>query len=111
MKQITPTELAAWLGQAEAPTRKPPPQMVDVREPWEYQLCHLPASMPVPLGSLPARLAELDAQRPTVLLCHHGARSMQAALFLEHNGFADVYNLRGGIDAWSRDVDPALPRY
>ena len=63
------------------------------------------------MGELPARLAELDASRPVACLCHHGARSLRVAAFLAHNGFGQVANITGGIDAWSHEHDPAVPRY
>ena len=67
--------------------------------------------MLVPMREIPARLAELDADAETIVICHHGARSMQVALFLERQGFANVLNLAGGVDAWARAVDPAMPVY
>lgn len=107
MRQITPAELSAWLAAPEA--RKP--VLLDVREPWEFQTCRLPDSLLVPLRTLPARIAELEPDADTVVICHHGARSMQAAYFLEHHGFTRVHNLAGGVDAWARTVDPAMPVY
>ena len=86
-------------------------ELVDVREPWEVAKCSIEGSRPVPMGEIAARLGELDPDRPTVLICHHGARSMQVALWLAQQGFTEVINLRGGIDAWARSVDPAMPVY
>ncbi|SFD82756.1 Rhodanese-related sulfurtransferase [Thiohalospira halophila DSM 15071] len=106
MRQVEPAEFKAWLEAGEAP------RILDVREPWEYEVAHLPNSTLIPLGELPSRAAEeLDPAEPLVVLCHHGVRSLQAAYFLEHQGFADVINLTGGIDRWSQAVDPATPRY
>jgi rhodanese-related sulfurtransferase len=65
----------------------------------------------MPMQSLPARLHELDGNRPIVCVCHHGGRSMHVAMFLTRQGFADVYNLTGGVDAWARQVDTAMPTY
>ena len=107
MRNILPTELAAWL--ADAGRGKP--QLVDVREPWEHAKCSIEASRLLPLRELPARAGELDPQADTVLICHHGGRSMQAAMFLERQGFARVYNLTGGVAAWAASVDPAMPQY
>lgn len=107
MKQITPSELAAWLSDA----RRDRPQLLDVREPWEWQAARIEGACHIPMRELPARLAELDSARPLVAVCHHGGRSMQVAMFLEKNGFAEVHNLLGGVDAWSRTVDPAVPLY
>ena len=63
------------------------------------------------MREIPARLAELDPETPTVVVCHHGTRSMHVAMFLERQGFSSVINLTGGVDAWARTVDPAMPVY
>lgn len=87
------------------------PFLLDVREPWEYEIAHLEGSMLVPLAELPGRLAELPTSGPIVAICHHGVRSMTALAFLRSAGFADVQSLRGGIDAWANSIDPTLRRY
>jgi rhodanese-related sulfurtransferase len=107
MKQITPAQLAAWL--ADASREKP--VLLDVREPWEWELARLEGAQHIPMRDIPARLAELDDEREVVAICHHGGRSQQVAVFLEKNGFAKIHNLQGGVDAWSRTVDPAVPLY
>jgi rhodanese-related sulfurtransferase len=107
MKQITPAQLAAWL--ADASREKP--VLLDVREPWEWELARLEGAQHIPMRDIPARLAELDDEREVVAICHHGGRSQQVAMFLEKNGFAKIHNLQGGVDAWSRTVDPAVPLY
>lgn len=86
-------------------------QLIDVREPWEHALCALPGAMLVPMQALPQRLTELDPARTTVVLCHHGVRSYQVALWLERQGFTDVANLSGGIDAWAREIEPGMAVY
>jgi sulfur-carrier protein adenylyltransferase/sulfurtransferase len=88
-----------------------PPALIDVREPHEWEIAHIPGATLVPLHSLPARLAELDSSRELVLLCHHGQRSMRGLELLRQTGFRKLKSLRGGIDAWSKDVDPSVPRY
>jgi rhodanese-related sulfurtransferase len=105
MRTITPRELAGWLEQPDAPV------VLDVREPWEVATASLPGSLAIPMREIPGRLAELPDQRPVVCLCHHGMRSAQVAMFLQRQGFDAVFNLTGGIDAWSRDVDPSVPTY
>lgn len=105
--QIAPADLDAWRND---PSR-PAPAIVDVREPWEFERCRIEGSQLVPLRELPARLRELPSDRDLVLVCHHGSRSAQAAVWLSHNGFPRVHNLAGGVDAWSCTVDPAMPRY
>ena len=107
VNQITPAELAAWLDDS----RREKPLLLDVREPWEFEKARIESSSLVPMRDLPARLGELDAAREVVAICHHGARSMQVAMFLEKQGFKRVHNLVGGIDAWSRTVDPAVALY
>jgi rhodanese-related sulfurtransferase len=91
------------------------PVLLDVREPWEIAQAALQvpgtATLAIPMQQIPARLGELDASRPVVCVCHHGMRSAQVGLFLLRNGFAEVFNLSGGIDAWSALVDPSVPRY
>jgi rhodanese-related sulfurtransferase len=74
-------------------------------------ICALPGSRHVPMNAIPARAAELDPAADTVVICHHGARSFQVGLFLERKGFARVYNLFGGVDAWARSVEPAMATY
>jgi rhodanese-related sulfurtransferase len=85
--------------------------IIDVREPWEHALCALPGARLMPMQSLPRRLQELAPERPTVVLCHHGMRSYQVAAWLERNGFTDVANLSGGIDAWAREIEPGMTQY
>ncbi|HZM16308.1 MAG TPA: rhodanese-like domain-containing protein [Candidatus Krumholzibacteria bacterium] len=85
--------------------------LVDVREGWEHALVHIPGAVHIPLGQLVQRLGELQQERPHVLYCHHGMRSMRAALALAQRGFANVRSLRGGIDRWAEVVDPTLARY
>jgi adenylyltransferase/sulfurtransferase len=87
--------------------------LLDVRQAWEHQIAALPGSKLIPLGSLVARASEIDcpAGVPVVVYCHHGIRSMTAARALEQLGFLDVHSLAGGIDAWSEQVDPRVPRY
>ena len=107
MQQITPTELAAWL----ADENREPPLLLDVREPWEFQTCHIAGSVTMPMALVPIRQQELPDDRPVVCICHHGARSMQVAYFLERAGFDKVINLAGGVDAWALQVDRSMPTY
>ena len=107
MTNLAPAQLAAWLGD-KARAR---PVLLDVREPWEFQTCHIAESRLVPMAEIPARVAELDSGAETVVICHHGGRSLQVAMFLEKQGFAKVHNLSGGLDAWARSVDPSMPTY
>jgi len=85
--------------------------VLDVREPWELEICSLPDSIDIPMSALPGRLAELPRDRPLVVLCHHGGRSAHATLWLRRNGFGNAVNLGGGIDAWARRIDPNMRTY
>ena len=107
MQHLSAPELAQWL---KDDTRARP-LLLDVREPWEFQTCHIDGAAAMPMRTVPARLAELDPDQPVVCICHHGARSMQVASFLEQNGFADVSNLTGGVHAWALQVDNNMPTY
>lgn len=110
MKEIGGPDLAGLGGGT-----RPAPLLLDVREPWEFALAAIRIegleTRSMPMGGIPGRLAELDPAQPVVCICHHGVRSAQVVAFLEHQGFETVYNLAGGIDAWSRQVDPSVPRY
>ena len=106
MKAITAPELAKLLRDADEP-----PVVLDVREPWELAVASLPGAVAIPMQSIPAALDRLDPRRTTVCLCHHGARSLQVALYLERQGFRDVVNLTGGIHAWAEQVDSSVPTY
>jgi rhodanese-related sulfurtransferase len=89
-----------------------PMTLLDVREDWETQLAPVPSELKhIPMGQVADRLGELDPQQDTVVICRSGGRSLQVARFLTTQGFASVFNLAGGILAWSRDVDPTIPQY
>ena len=107
MTQITPPLLQQWL----ADSGRKPPLLLDVREPWEYQTCRIEGSTLVPMNAIAARAQELDPETETVVICHHGARSYQVAMFLEHSGFSRLYNLQGGVSAWADQVEPGMARY
>ncbi|CAJ4795071.1 rhodanese domain-containing protein [Burkholderia pseudomallei] len=107
MQILSAPALAEWL---RDPAR-PAPIVLDVREPWEIATAKIDGSVSIPMQQIPARSEELDDEAAIVCVCHHGMRSAQVAMFLESRGFTKLYNLQGGIDAWSRDVDPAVPRY
>jgi len=106
-RQMTVQELQTALT-AESEQR---PRLLDVREPWEWQLARIDGSQHLPMRDIPARIDDLDKSHPTVVICHHGVRSLQVIAFLQRVGFANLHNLQGGIDAWARNVDPAVPVY
>lgn len=85
--------------------------ILDVREPWEHEICRIEGSVNIPLQQLPGRVAEVPDDRRVVVICHHGGRSAQATNWLRQQGYPRVINLDGGIDAWARKVDPTLKVY
>jgi rhodanese-related sulfurtransferase len=112
---VRPAQLPDWFASAPEGSR---PLVLDVREPWELQTASVRATdgvgfelVAIPMGELTSRLSELDPARPIACLCHHGARSLRVAAFLEHQGFERLANITGGIDAWSHESDPSVPRY
>lgn len=112
MQQVSPSQFNDWLQQAASVGQ---PLVLDVRETWECQLASIaPAGCEVlimPMQTIPARLMELDKSRPIACLCHHGGRSMQVASFLKQQGFSNITNISGGINAWSNQVDASVPVY
>jgi rhodanese-related sulfurtransferase len=114
MRQLAARELRALLD-AEGADAAPRLMLLDVREAWEVQTAAIRVAgtrtLFIPMNEVPARLAELDPLQPVACICHHGARSAQVVAFLERQGFVDVYNLAGGIEAWSLQVDADVPRY
>ena len=108
--QVRPSDFSDWL-QAQSAR----PVLLDVREPWEVQTASVAAEevdlVTIPMQEIPARLGELPQDRPIAVLCHHGARSQRVAMFLAQQGYTDVANIAGGIEAWSRERDPGVPRY
>jgi len=85
--------------------------VLDVREPWERNICALPEAVTIPMREVPARAAELPKDANIVVVCHHGIRSQQVALYLERVGFDKLNNVVGGIDAWAREIDPKMQTY
>lgn len=107
MQQLRAPQLAQWL----ADDSRPAPVLLDVREPWEFELCHLDGAQHMPMHLVPVRFGELNPDQDIVVICHHGARSMQVGMFLESRGFAAITNLAGGVEAWATEVDPSMRRY
>lgn len=106
MQEITPAELKEYLAVAE-----PRPLLLDVREPHEWAICHIEGSRLIPMNRIPEASAELDPEQETIVICHHGARSARVAMYLKQIGFSKVLNLEGGIDAWAREINPAMQTY
>jgi rhodanese-related sulfurtransferase len=104
--EITVDQLRTALASPE------PPLLLDVREPWEFATACIEGATPMPMGEIPGRAhQELDEDLPIFVLCHHGARSLSVAAWLRQQGFEKAQSVAGGIDAWSRLIDPTVPRY
>jgi rhodanese-related sulfurtransferase len=106
--ELTPTEFCArWPDDR----REREVVLLDIREPFELEMAALPFARHVPMREIPAQIADLERTVPLVIMCHSGARSRRVAEFLMANDFDNVFNLKGGIDAWSTEIDPQVPRY
>ena len=107
--EISPQAYAELRTQPEG---EPPTVLLDVREPWEAERASLPGALLMPMGEVPSRAhTELDPDSHIVVVCHHGARSLSVAMWLRAQGFDFAQSLAGGMDEWSRRIDPAVPRY
>jgi rhodanese-related sulfurtransferase len=107
MRQLSTADLKQLLDDAT----EPKPILIDVREPWEWQLAKIEGATHIPMNQIPSRIQELDPTHPTVVICHHGVRSLQVVAYLQRMGFDNLHNLNGGIDAWSKQIDPTIPLY
>ena len=106
MREMTPGQLKAHLDATDTS-----PVLLDVREAWEFNICRLEGALLIPMGQIRNELDQLDPDRETVVICHHGIRSRVVAQFLEQMDFSSVINLAGGVAAWARDVDPNMAVY
>lgn len=106
MREITAQQLKEYLQ-----VTQPAPLLLDVREPWEYEICHIEGAQLIPMQQIPQAFKTLDPQQEIVVICHHGRRSLQVAGYLERMGFTRLINLTGGVDAWAHDVDRSMPTY
>ena len=106
MQNFSPSQLKQHLAECEQP-----PLLLDIREIWEHERCYIEGSTLIPMGELNDKLSELDPQRETVVICHHGIRSRHIGIYLEREGFENIINLSGGVDAWARDVDQTMAVY
>ena len=97
-------ELAAHLQNAE-------PLLIDVREPWEFEICHIDGSINIPMGQVGNAIETFDEADETIVICHHGIRSQQVIYYLEQQEIENLVNLDGGVDAWARQVDRDMPVY
>lgn len=104
MQRFSPKQLDEYLKHYQ-------PRLIDVREPWEFEICHLQGSELLPMGHIPTLLQRFHEAAEYVIICHHGIRSMQVINFLAHHGIHNTINLDGGVDAWARQVDLSMPLY
>lgn len=103
--QVDPVTLSHMMESKEAVT------ILDIREPWERDICAIEGSVFIPMDQLPSRLEELPTDRTLAVVCHHGMRSLHATMWLRRNGYSRAVNLSGGIDAWKTDVEPTMHGY
>ena len=104
MLRMSASELATHLQTAS-------PLLLDVREPWEFDICHIDGSINLPMGQVPQRLDDLHEADEIIVICHHGVRSLRVIQFLQQHALGNLVNLDGGVDAWARSVDPDMPVY
>lgn len=106
MQNFTPKQLQDYLALS-----KIQPLLLDVREPWEFAYCSIKDSIHIPMGELPNKLDKLDPLQETIMICHHGIRSLQMGYYMEQAGFKSITNLDGGVERWAEDVEPDMKRY
>lgn len=110
MRNLMPRQVADLLS-AKKSEADPGPLLLDVREPWEFDICRIDGSRSLPMNQIPVAVPHLEQDRDIICICHHGIRSYQVARFLEHQGFTRVINLEGGVAAWARDIDRSMRTY
>jgi rhodanese-related sulfurtransferase len=103
--EVTPTDLKQRLDRGDNLL------LIDVREPWEFDVCHIEGAKLIPMGQIPANIQSLDVDEDVVCYCHHGMRSLDVAVWLRNQGVASAKSLAGGIERWSVEIDPKVPRY
>jgi rhodanese-related sulfurtransferase len=101
---MSPKQLATHLQSAS-------PMLLDVREPWEFEICQIEGSVNIPMGQVPQQLSQLQTSAEIIVICHHGVRSQNVIRFLQQQSIDNLINLDGGVDAWAREVDPDMPVY
>ncbi len=106
MREFSAQQLQAHLEQSEQQ-----PLLLDVRQPWEYEVCKIENSILIPMSQIPHELDKLDPERETVVICHHGIRSRSVGRYLEHEGFSNIINLSGGVAQWAKTVDDQMATY
>jgi rhodanese-related sulfurtransferase len=111
MRELSAQQLKAYLGSCQLETEKQQPLLLDVRQPWEFDVCKIENSVLVPMSQVPAEIESLDFDRETVVICHHGIRSRSVGRYLEQAGFNNIINLSGGVAQWAKTVDNQMSTY
>ena len=106
MREFNALELSTYLHSCETT-----PLLLDVRQPWEFDVCKIDNSVLLPMAQVPERISSLDATREIVVICHHGIRSRRVGHFLKQSGFDKIINLSGGVDQWAKTVDNKMSTY
>lgn len=110
MLEFSALQLQAHLESCQSEGREPP-LLLDVRQPWEFDVCKIENSTLIPMATIPSHLESLDFDRETVVICHHGIRSRRVGRYLETMGFQNIINLSGGVDQWAKTVDQQMATY
>ena len=106
MREFSAEQLKTYLDSCDQQ-----PLLLDVRQPWEFDICKIENSVLIPMAQIPSRFESLDINRETVVICHHGIRSRRVGNYLEQAGFDNIINLSGGVNQWSKTVDQQMPTY
>lgn len=106
MREFNAVQLKAYLDACDEQ-----PLLLDVRQPWEFDVCKIENSTLIPMSQIPSSIESLDADRETVVICHHGIRSRRVGYYLEQAGFSNIINLSGGVNQWAQTVDKQMPTY
>jgi rhodanese-related sulfurtransferase len=106
MRELSALELNTYLRSCESS-----PLLLDVRQPWEFDVCKIDNSVLLPMAQVPERIETLDSTREIVVICHHGIRSRKVGHFLKQSGFDKIINLSGGVDQWAKTVDQKMSTY
>ena len=111
MREFSAQQLKAHLDACQLESNKQQPLLLDVRQPWEFDVCKIENSMLVPMSQIPAEFESLDFNHETVVICHHGIRSRSVGRYLEQAGFSKIINLSGGVAQWAETVDNQMAKY
>lgn len=111
MRELSALQLKAHLEACQLESNRQQPLLLDVRQPWEFDICKIESSILVPMAQIPVEAESLDFDRETVVICHHGIRSRSVGHYLEQAGFSNIINLSGGVDQWAKTVDNQMATY